>query len=259
MIDEPLFYEGRQRSSLPPTLLAPRYSHLLEEAGAINDLGPSSNHLEDNATACGDEQASDLLSDSPSDFTETNIERVTRNPVEHLCPRRLESAPHTNNFGERLKGFFSSYLPKSSKQPLTFKKTPPHGQPCLPLPPPSVLEKPRGPVATPVRPSVHRAPPPKDLVHLNHVSLPPSNIPRPKPILKRLVELVPVPETAIKPETTFRDGVVQRPRRSSGSSVKDLVKGFEEMEKTADGRLGGYSRGLKQGKGRPNLRPTWKP
>lgn len=136
----------------------------------------------------------------------------------------------------------------------TSKMTSSQEQPCLPLPPPSVLEKPRGPVSTPVRPLVPRAPHPKDLVHLNHVMLRPSNIPRAKQIPKRLVALMPVPHTL------GTAGGVTRPSRSSGSSVKDLVREFEEIEKSADQRFSGIvgkTRMLRQGK--LDSRPIWKP
>ena len=231
-------YERRQ--GLPPTLLAPRYSHLLEEAGAIIDILPSSDHSEDNVVSSGGKQVSDVPFDCSPNFTQD------------LSPQQLASVPLTNNLGNRFKGFFSSYLPILSKPS---KKTCAQSQPCLPLPSPSVLQKPRGPVETPVRPLVPRAPHPKDLVHLNHISLKPSKIPRTKPIPKRLVELAPVPQTTTKPvATTSRDGVVPRPRRSSGSSVKDLVRGFEQMDKNFGV---GTTRSLKQGQ--VDLRPIWKP
>lgn len=223
-VDDFSFYERNQAGGLPPTLLAPRYSHLLEEARAINDTSPSSDH------SASRNQGPSSVNQDPS-------------------PQQLDSVPIANNLGSRFRGFFSSYLPILSK---SSKQTRVQEQPCLPLPPPSVLQKPRGPVETPVRPLVPRAPHPKDIVHLNHILLKPSNIPRPKPIPKRLVELVPVPHT--KAETsTSRGGVMPRPRRSSGSSVKDLVRGFEQMEKSTD-RSSGTTL-----KGQLDLRPIWKP
>lgn len=225
-VDDSSFYERSHAGGLPPTLLAPRYSHLLEEARAINDTGLSSDHPVSQ-------------NQGPSSM------------IQDFSPQRLDSAPVTNNIGSRFRGFFSSYLPILSK---SSKTTRVQEQPCLPLPPPSVLQKSRGPVETPVRPLVPRAPHPKDLVHLNHILLKPSNIPRPKPIPKRLVELVPVPHTKAEP-TTSRGDVVPRPRRSSGSSVKDLVRGFEQMEKSTDPGHG-ITRTLK---GQEGLRPIWKP
>lgn len=191
----------------------------------------------------------DCSSDSMS-----NAEQAFHDPprcsVDPDVPRR-DSNPVNHDFSFR--DFFSSYLPMLSKKPPPSKMRM-QGQPTLPLPPPSVLEKPRGPVATPVRPLAPRDPHPKDLVNLNHVSLPPSNIPRARPLPKRLVELIPVPQ--VGPRTTSRE-VVPRPRRSSGSTVKDLVSGFEQMEKSACQKFVEKIRTSRPDNS--DSRPKWKP
>lgn len=84
----------------------------------------------------------------------------------------------------------------------------------------------RGPIRTPSRTPDPRPPHPKDQVHLRHASLPPKSM-IPVPIRpKRLVDL-----RHLSP--TKSDGGGWRPagRRSSGCSVKDLVRQFESLDK----------------------------
>jgi hypothetical protein len=75
-----------------------------------------------------------------------------------------------------------------------------------------------------------------------------------------MVELHPLPLPVEKPVAL---PFVSRPRRSSGSSVKDLVRGFEEMENkeketSAVKRVKSISE-MRLKVGRTDPRPRWKP
>lgn len=211
------------RPKVHGSLLAPRYSHLLEEAIAIGQDQSQTEPEPDVSVEFVNAEVSAAMiqpvlsagetpldSSLVSDESAVNIEQ-DRSPV--------ASSP---GISKRVKGFFFSYLP-------TLSKTMPHqkseklrsSQPGLPLPPPEVLGKARGPISTPVRPPAPRPIPPKEQVHLQHAPSPKkSTLPRPsKP--QRLIALnpTPVPLPAEVP--------IQRNRRSSGGSVKDLVRSFE--------------------------------
>ncbi|KAF9003433.1 hypothetical protein BDQ17DRAFT_1390559 [Cyathus striatus] len=168
-------------------------------------------------------------------------------------PERADSATDRNalpvpppSIGKRVKGFFFSYLPTLSRV-LPSNKLRKPAQPGLPLPPPDVLEKPRGPVATPIRPAAPKPIPPKELVQLHPAPAPPkpSMIPRvAKP--RRLVELKPAPPPSPAPVPT------PRPRRSSGGIMQaraslDAKPPLQRVKSIGDLRSGDKNR------------PTWKP
>ena len=137
-------------------------------------------------------------------------------------------APPT--IGKSVKGRLFSCLPtlpKSSSSSST-TKPPLSVQPTLPLPPIEILSKPRGPVTTPARAPVVKPKHPKELVVLHPAPQPPtiSHIPRLKKP-QRLVELHP---PASLPVTIEQPNPIPRPRRSSGTSVKDLVREFEQIQ-----------------------------
>jgi hypothetical protein len=210
---------------IPPTLLAPRYSHLLEEAIAISQQG------------------------SPG-----QEETFPQSEVEETETLHSSDVPSTT-IGKRVKGLLFSYLPTLPKSfSNTVKKAPLSVQPGLPLPPIEILSKPRGPVITPARAPLIKPKHPKELVVLHPA--PPlqaptiSHIPRLKKP-QRLVELHP-PPPVIEPPTP-----IPRPRRSSGSSVKDLVRGFEEIQAISHDKLK-YNVGWKTYTA-DKKRPRWKP
>jgi hypothetical protein len=219
---------------LAPTLLAPRYSHLLDEVKAVDDMDLSTirQHVDDPWARMADISNGPLTSDELVNGTTDMESQPTEDPVS-LQRDPFLTTESASNLSGRVREFFSSYLPVLSERqrPQTIRKI---VTPGLPLPPLAVLQKQRGPVSTPLRPLLPRAPHPKELVHLNPAP-PPSHIPRPKAIPKRLVELVPIPLPVSKDKTAL----VPRPRRSSGSSVKDLVQGFEQMEDMGKGNTVG--------------------
>ena len=228
----PPIIEGAPFSSLvtekklPPLLLAPRYSHLLEEASAIADssvdYSRSSTSI-DNSVVKAEEssEAGDLSLDEGWSATQAD---------DTFAIEDGERQGGRKSIGGRVKGFFFSYLPTLSKSSTSLQPKKPH-QPGLPLPPHDVLNKPRGPVSTPARPEVPKAKPPKELVDLRHAPLPtpkPSLPPTRKP--KRLVDLHHI---LLPPTAPALPPALPRPRRSSGSSVKDLVKGFEQLDQAS--------------------------
>jgi len=238
------------RRKVPATLLAPRYSHLLEEAIAISK-----------STAAESQEDVDEEEVEPEgDSTEVQIDAE----AEATTSLGHRSRP---SLGKKVTGFLFSYLPtlsKTNKPSSIPRKASSDRRPGLPLPPTEVLEKPRGPVTTPARPTIPKPVPAKELVDLNHRPFPEeSRIPRRGKVLpKRMVELqhVPLPTEKEKPREA------PRMRRSSGGSVKDLVKNFESMkeESVKGGELkrvksiGDWRRGVPV-KGAGGSKPTWKP
>ncbi|KAJ2923865.1 hypothetical protein H1R20_g13228, partial [Candolleomyces eurysporus] len=187
-----------RRKSIPATLLAPRYSHLLDEARIISGEVADMSMQQDSQGGDTEEQPSEpdeLPTAEPHDETSVEFPTVESTPQPSESRDLRYRTPGTT-FGKKLKGIFFSYLPTKS----------------------------RGPVETPERPPLPKVPHPKELVELHPAPLPkPSMIPRPKQP-QRLVQLNPVQPPPPPPD------VIPRPRRSSGSSVKDLVKSFEEMK-----------------------------
>ena len=179
-------------------------------------------------------------------------------------PHSLQGLRQPSTLSTRVKGFFTSYLPVlSSKSSSTTAHLRKPRQPGLPLPPPDVLSKPRGAVSTPARPAIPRVVPPKELVELHPAPLPePVQETRKEP--KRLVELVHV-EPPVELDVVRKE---PRPRRSSASSVRDLVGAFERMEE--ESVKGGGVRKVRTGKGsvedlkkawkagQPDTRPRWR-
>ncbi|KAF8817055.1 hypothetical protein BYT27DRAFT_6941902 [Phlegmacium glaucopus] len=212
---------------IPPTLLAPRYSHLLEEAINISQQGS-------------------IL--SPGQETQVSFPQPEVEDTPHSC-----DVPSTT-IGKRVKGLLFSYLPTLSKSSSTTKKALNPLQPSLPLPPIDILSKPRGPVVTPARAPLPKPKHPKELVVLNPAPQATriSHIPRViKP--RRLVELhPPAPSPMIEPTP------IPRPRRSSGNSVKDLVRDFEELRTLAHDKLK-RTKSNECGKRYADRRPQWKP
>lgn len=253
---------------LPPALLAPRYSHLLEEAIAISReddppsaFTPESRREESSFASESDSQSFEHSQGAARDMDEReeDASMFLSTPVTIRPPGQEQSKTTVSN---RVKGFLFSYLPTLSKPPssLPSRKLQLPRQVGLPLPPPDILEKPRGPVTTPARPALPRVQAPKELVNLNPAPPLPSALPRPKAKPQRMVELHPLPPPVEKPVAL---PFVSRPRRSSGSSVKDLVRGFEEMENKekeslAVKRVKSISE-MRPKTVRTDLRPRWKP
>lgn len=203
---------------LPATLLAPRYSHLMEEAIVISK----------GASGSSSGVSVKVPPDSPSLF------------------RRLTSP-------------LFSYLPLLSRG--TSEELSKEGDKSgLPLPPPELFEKERGPVVTPAPKVPPKPTHPKDQVELNAVPPKPSMIPKPKMQPKRLVDLRPAPPKPEPAKSLLKD------RRDSGGSVKDLVKSFETLDESVsslnsstrsmqginEGRIDGLMAGSKgEGSGKP--------
>jgi hypothetical protein len=205
---------------IPASLMAPRYSHLLEEAKSMSKqdgLRPSPT-------------SSDEPPGYPSPITDDGL--LDSSSASHAEPdQSLQDVPPTPSVGSRMKGFFFSYLPTLKKTPITHKLREPARQ-GLPLPPPELLEKPRGPVITPLPKPLPRVTHPKELVHLQHAPLP-CRIPTLPQAPKRMVELRPVSPNS-PPSAASGAIMIPEGRRSSGGSVKDLVHSFEEMERSRE-------------------------
>lgn len=208
-------FQAQTTPRLPASLMGPRYSHLLEEARSLSKQdgsGPSTPG--EPSTPAGP----------------TSDDELTTGATSHSIPYHSvqEVVLQTPSMGSRMKGFFFSYLPTLKKK-TPVQKTHKPARPGLPLPPPEVLEKPRGPVITPQSRPAPRPAHPKELVNLQHAP-PPSRIPALPRLPKRLVELRPIspPPVASAPMT------IPEGRRNSGGSVKDLVSSFEEMDRSRE-------------------------
>lgn len=241
-----------ERPKVPPSLLAPRYSHLLDEAISVSQNQPIHS------------PASNIIPIEQE--VEDTADTTTHTPIPETPPPISAQPP--SSIGKRMKGFLFSYLPTLSKAPKQTKSQIP--RPGLPLPPREILEKSRGPISTPVRPPLPKPRHPKELVNLHHAPLPkPSKIPRARATKpQRLVELHPVspppPPDSGEPLPIH----ISRGRRSSGASVKDLVRSFEQLEDSRDQsgsslkelkRARSISDWKKSSQGVVSTRPTWKP
>lgn len=197
---------------LPPSLLAPRYSHLLEEAKSLSkedSLGPRT------------------PGESPAPLTPSANDRPVDGMTSHVKQEELEQEiPLSPTVGSRVKGFLYSYLPTLKKKTPAQKR---HEPARLPLPPPELLEKPRGPIMTPQPKPAPRSTHPKELVQLQHAPSP-TLIPTLPRIPKRLVDLRPVsPPPVASAPINIPEG-----RRNSGGSVKELVSSFEEIDRSRE-------------------------
>ena len=204
-----------QTPRLPASLLAPRYSHLLEEAKSLS---------------MQDGSGSGTPSELSSSLASTEDGELVPDIASHMKPdQSVREIPQTpSSVGSRVKGFLFSYLPTLKKKTPALKTREP-ARPGLPLPPPEVLERPRGPIITPQPKPPPRLTHPKELVHLQHAPLP-TRIPTLPRMPKRLVDLRPVsPPPVASAAIEIPDG-----RRSSGGSVKDLVNSFEEKDRSRE-------------------------
>jgi len=198
---------------LPTSLMGPRYSHLLEEARSL------SKH---------DSPGLSTLGELPVPLTQPDDELVTNMTSPTIPNQRVEQVPATPSVGSRMKGFIFSYLP-TLKRKTPKQKTHEPTRPGLPLPPPELLEKPRGPVITPQPRPAQRQAHPKELVNLQHAP-PPSRIPMPPRMPKRLVDL-----RAVSPPPMMSTAIdIPERRRTSSGSVKELVSSFEEMDRSGE-------------------------
>ncbi|KAF9048318.1 hypothetical protein BDZ89DRAFT_1033304 [Hymenopellis radicata] len=229
----------------PSLLHAPRYSHLLDEAHAISAgrpkvAPPQPEHVPEEDEEEEEEEEEEEGDESVDKSTETDQSEDTSMEdsfdqsleEESIAPLQTPAAlpkrpPPRTSLGNRVKGFLFSYLPSGTKTaPVNKRQAPRPNQ--LPLPPLELLAKERGPINTPVKAPGPKTKAPKELVDLQHVQepKPKSMIPR-KVQPKRLVDL-----THISPEKEKQRAAEARPRRSSGASVKDMVKGFEDLQKS---------------------------
>lgn len=202
-------FETQTTPRLPASLMALRYSHLLEEARSLSKQD-------------GSEPSSPVEPFTPDG------ELVTCVTSPATSDHSVQEIPPTPSMGSRMKGFFFSYLPTLKKKTRTQKTYEP-ARPGLPLPPLEVLEKPRGPVMTPQPRPLPRPAHPKDIVHLQHAP-PPTRIPTLPRVPQRLVDLRPVSQ----PPVASAAIEIPEGRRSSGGSVKDLVNSFEEIDRSRE-------------------------
>ncbi|KAI0367221.1 hypothetical protein BV20DRAFT_970877 [Pilatotrama ljubarskyi] len=258
------------KPAVPASLLAPRYSHLLEEAISISK-GESSLHS--SSQPVGYRSASAPAPESPSAVTSDKGDKaaeVVSTPHKAFSEQPPDQPTPGRSIASRMKGFFFSYLPKATKNTQPKKPLVP-AHPGLPIPPPEVFQKPRPPIATPVSKPPSKPVPPKELVHLNHAPPPkPSMIPRLAQKPKRLVDLHPAPPPQPRPRSST--GLVSD-RRSSSGSVKDLVRSFESLEKQQERERQEEVSRLRRvrsvgewavatssrGQGSQGQKPTWKP
>ncbi|CDO73904.1 hypothetical protein BN946_scf185016.g61 [Trametes cinnabarina] len=258
------------KPSVPASLLAPRYSHLLEEAVAISK---GEGHLHSSSSKPVEYRSASVPAPAPEQHerrTENEGDTTMTDAAQPQATSEPPEATPSRSITSRMKGFFFSYLPTASKKSQPKKPTAP-AHPGLPIPPPEVFQKPRPPISTPVSKPASKPVPPKELVQLHHAPPPkPSMIPRLSQKPKRLVDLHPAPPPEPRPRSST--GFVSE-RRSSSGSVKDLVRSWESLKEKEErevreemtrlrrvksvGEWAAASRG--RGQGQQGQKPTWKP
>jgi hypothetical protein len=237
-------------------ILKPRYGELLEEARKISRIAspeapnlPQPQETDESFTLSEEGHSTESAASASFDSQESEESLEAADEVEvepevdetHGEPMEEERYEESPGLGQRVKGFLYSYLPTvNSKSQIPTKKSRLHLQPGLPVPSEDILKKPRGPVRTPLRAPPSKPRPPKELVNLHEAPKPKERgtwIPRITQKPKRMVELnhVMSPEMAkeMERERLRESWSSDASRRSSGGSVRDLVKGFEEMDKKA--------------------------
>ncbi|KAG6917768.1 hypothetical protein DXG01_001173 [Tephrocybe rancida] len=280
--EEPEWVDKAKKRRLPMSLLAPRYSHLLEEAVAVSRGVEVPSHTDADAEDVDVEEDVDVdvdVEEGGEKHHEQGTEEDAQDPehneeAEEPTPAPYDPAntppPIPRTLKKRVTSLLFSYLPSSSRPPSTLKpkSASAPSKPGLPPPPPPQA---RGPISTPARAPLPKPTHPKELVQLHHLPLPApkaSMIPKiQRP--RRMVELqrVSPPPSPGKREGRGKEEV--RPRRSSGGSVKDLVKGFEEMRKVEEGKrelkkvrsVGEWRKtaGLVAPSGGAGAKPGWRP
>lgn len=205
----------KPRPPVPPFILGPNYNHLREEVPATPTISQTETDLFDTS-----EETSQIMSASVSPNRSPQEEEDPSYSIHTAQQQQPASAV------KRSLSYLTSWLRASAQKPRLVRKEAPR-LPGLPPPPPDVLGKPRGPVNTPSKRAAEKAPHPKELVELQHAPLPPepSRIPKKKVEPKRLVDLnhLATPQPKDIPRAVI-------PRRSSSSSVKDLIKSFESLD-----------------------------
>jgi hypothetical protein len=219
--------EGNLR--LPATLLAPRYSHLMDEAVAIS-------------------------------------RGVGGEPPASSSGVTVKVPPDSPSLFRRLTFPLFSYLPLLSKG-ASEELSKDADKSGLPLPPPELFEKERDPIVTPAPKVPPKPAHPKDQVELHTVPPKPSMIPKPKTQPKRLVELRPAPQKPESVPVT--KNLASDRRQSGGSvkdlvkgfetldesisSLKSSTGGVQSINDWRNNSLGAGSRGEGSSK------PQWKP
>ncbi|KAF9648372.1 hypothetical protein BDM02DRAFT_3269586 [Thelephora ganbajun] len=214
---------------LPATLLAPRYSHLMDEAVAIS-------------RGTGGE------------------------PSGSSSGVAVKAPPDSPGLFRRLASPLFSYLPLLSKG-TSDEASKDAEKSGLPLPPPELFEKERDPIVTPASKVLPKPTHPKDQVELHSVPPKPSMIPKPKTRPKRMVDLRPVsPKSESVPLTK---SLVKDRRQSGGSvkdlvkgfetldeSVSSLKSSTRSVQSINEWRADGL--GI-DSKGEGSSKPQWKP
>lgn len=250
MTPMPRALERRQSMSLndkgkmPATLLAPRYSHLMDEAIA------STNEYHAALNGQGEPRTTEAHAD----------ERDT------TPPRELTSMEPPQTIGRRVKGWFTSFRSPTPSSPAreTVQLRPVPASEDDYVRAADIVDRNRAPIDTPAPKEQPRAAPHRELVDLDHVPTPAPKAAVQR-VAQRLVDLRPV-----SPPAPTRQGRMPRVRKGSSGSVKDLVQSFEEMERREEeeaekrrrserawktrgiGRLRGVKGGAKG-------KPVWKP
>ena len=212
---------------LPATLMAPRYSHLMDEAVAIS-------------------------------------KGASGEPSGSLPQAKVKVPPDTPSLLRRLASPLFSYLPLMSKgvSEELGKGEDKYG---LPLPPPELFEKERGTIVTPAPKIPPKPAHPKDQVELHSIPPKPSMIPQPKMQPKRLVDLRPAPPPKPEPakslvkERRESGGSVKELVKSFETldeSVSSLSSSTRSAQMINEWRVAGLRAGSK---GEGSDKPQWRP
>jgi hypothetical protein len=219
---------------LPPSLLAPRYAHLHEEAASITVEQPPSSSSSNSSSS---EAEAFEGQDEVSEPTQKQPQSAPPSCPAVQSQRRSRAAPAPGSATKRVLSYLGSFLSRGGA-PTTTKSTlkPTFG--ALPLPPPEMRQIVRGPVNTPAKKPIPKSQAPRELVHLAETELPskPCVLPKAKSA-REMVSLnhIDPPRSMQRPRTASGPIMIPgRTRKDSGGSVKDLVKSFEDVQKRTE-------------------------
>ena len=256
----------QRQPKIPAVLFGPRYAHLQQEVPVRSVLGSADEkgkgkEKEEMADTSGDVFTDNGVDQDDEEEEESELEDDEdgtgewEEDEEHNGEGSYEEgheqefipppSPATSTVGRSLSYISSWFRPASSRAstpqpPKNNLKSRGPQLPALPIPPPSLLRKPRAPINTPAKAPLPKSKHPKELVSLNPAPRRPrASTKGKKRKPKRMVELAHLPEEVVEKgkakEEKVPESLMAVRRRSSATSVRDMVKGFEELERRQSG------------------------
>ncbi|KIJ29113.1 hypothetical protein M422DRAFT_784399 [Sphaerobolus stellatus SS14] len=238
---------------IPPTLLAPRYNHLLEETSNVRPpAGPS-------RVASMPPERTSRQHDNSFKLDKDGF-KIPATPSRSNATGAQNGSPSVRaSATKRALNYLGSFLGRGGNQ--GGSKAPPIVPfNALPLPHLDMQQVRRGPVTTPSKKPMTKEQPHRGLVNLAHAEIQVHEYPKPKPP-KDLVTLnhIDPPNSASRPRTTSGPLLPDRARKNSGG-VKDLIKSFEQVSRNAQSDMAKMNTLRRAASvGVLSSKPVWKP